>query len=98
MRQMRSAELVQESADLFCAAVFDDELSEAQAARFMRIARELARRDYRFRAHGRKCTCAECFQMFEVWQMSQRRADPRPADFPVSEEGWDGATHVDWRG
>lgn len=41
-------------------------------SRWFRVAREIARRDYRFRAHGQRCTCAECVQLAEEWSLLQR--------------------------
>jgi hypothetical protein len=45
----------------------------AAERRWRRIARELARRDYVERAHGRRCACADCFQLLEQWIHLRRR-------------------------
>lgn len=47
----------------------------ARASRWRRVARELARRDYRFRSHGQRCQCADCWYLWEVWTGLWRRAD-----------------------
>lgn len=73
VRQLPTEKLVQEVADLFCALTFGDELTAPQEARWGRLVREIARRDYRFRAHGRGCTCADCWELFTTWQELRRR-------------------------
>lgn len=45
----------------------------AAERRYLRVAKELARRDYRDRSHGRRCACSECLYLLEVWVHLRRR-------------------------
>lgn len=51
-------------------------------SRWFRVMREVTRRDYRFRAHGRACTCSECLQLLDEWTTLNRgaRAQITPRD------------------
>lgn len=74
VRQMTSDELASELASLLLDSMISGELSEGKANRWERVARELARRDYRFRPHGKDCCCHDCWTLFGTWQNLQRRA------------------------
>lgn len=50
----------------------EDALSAADV-RCLRVARELARRDYSERSHGSECTCVECMFLLETWVHFRRR-------------------------
>lgn len=85
VRQLRTIQLEEEAAELMAASLVGDELNEAQTARLGRLWRELARRDYRFRAHGRGCTCADCCYLLDQWVEHRRRwwpDEPLPSDDP----------------
>lgn len=41
--------------------------------RWLRVTHELARRDYRFRPHGRRCTCEDCMALLWAWEDTARR-------------------------
>lgn len=83
VRQLRTVELEEELCELYNHHTFDEELNEAQRARYGRLVRELNRRDYRFRAHGRGCTCSDCMYLLEQWTESRRRWFPSIDDFPA---------------
>lgn len=50
------------------------ELNRAER-RWLRLARESARRDYSRRSHGRRCACADCLRLLEVWVHLWRRSE-----------------------
>lgn len=43
-----------------------------RCSRWFRVMREVTRRDYRFRQHGRECTCSDCMYLLEEWTLLQR--------------------------
>lgn len=71
---MTTDDLASELAATMLDVMMGSDLSEGQAHRWERVARELARRDYRFRDHGRKCTCADCWMLWDTWTGFMRRA------------------------
>lgn len=75
VRQMRTDELELELVFLFRQLQDGVPVTGPRASRWRRVARELARRDYRFRQHGQRCQCADCWYLWEVWTGLWRRAD-----------------------
>lgn len=83
VRQMSTHLLEAELARFLCQPPYGDEREDRAQARAERVARELARRDYRFRPHGRECTCADCCELGRYWEWVARRSDwslPRSAE------------------
>lgn len=83
VRDLCTDALVEELGQLFCSAAIDNRWNPKMQQRWSRVAREVARRDYRFRPHGRRCTCADCTHLLEVWASLGRRSDPLPDDFDL---------------
>lgn len=75
VRQLSTRALEQELQRFLCEPPFPDEREQRAEARAERVARELARRDYRFRAHGRECTCEACTGLHHYWLWLGRRGD-----------------------
>lgn len=64
---MSTEELERELAHLFLGMQDGLPMEGPRKSRWQRVARELARRDYRFRPHGRTCMCADCWYLWDVW-------------------------------
>lgn len=68
-------EVAQHQTDAILEALLGDEsLFNAAERRLRRVMRELARRDYRHRSHGRQCTCSDCLALLDAWRQLQRRS------------------------
>lgn len=73
IRHMTTRELERELSGLYAVLACSDEPLDSAEARWERVARELARRDYSHRPHGRDCTCSECMYLLDVWIDHRRR-------------------------
>lgn len=85
VRQRTTDELVAEVSEFLIEGRLQGELTEQQQHRYERVCRELARRDYRFRSHGRKCTCEDCWMLYDAWIEWQRRSLDAIPDPPRGE-------------
>jgi hypothetical protein len=74
VRQMSTDALIAEVSASLLDAGLGGVLDEGAVHRFDRVCRELARRDYRFRAHGKECACADCWFLWDTWTGWYRRA------------------------